>query len=239
MTPQAPTHYESLEQTGAVLLKDAIHPALALRIAHALGKHGATAPGPGARHLEILRPLLADVLRLPQVESLAKLAVGPMAKIVRTVSFYKTRAANWFVPWHQDVTVALRRRGHAAGFTNWTLKNGVPHAEAPVALLESMLLVRLHLDPAGIGTGGLEVVPASHRLGRIRTAETKGAIRQRGTHAISAEAGDIVAMRPLLLHRSMRLQNAVRRRVIQLELAPEGSLPEPLQWFEAGCQGRP
>jgi hypothetical protein len=50
------------------------------------------------------------------------------------------------VSWHQDVTIAVRARGRSAGVRPWSVKDGVPHVQAPAELLEQMITLRLHLD---------------------------------------------------------------------------------------------
>lgn len=44
--------------------------------------------------------------------------LGPSARPVRTLLFDKTAAQNWSLSWHQDRTIAVRRRIETPGFTN-------------------------------------------------------------------------------------------------------------------------
>ena len=54
-----------------------------------------------------------------------------------------------------------------AEFGPWSVKDGVPHVQAPAEYLEQMLAVRLHLDDADEENGALRVLVGSHRLGRL------------------------------------------------------------------------
>ena len=90
---------------------------------------------------------------------------------VRAIYFDKSPEANWLVPWHQDLTVALRSRREVPGFGPWSVKDGVPHVQPPVERLEQMLTVRLHLDDADEGNGALRVLPGSHRSGRLSSTQ--------------------------------------------------------------------
>jgi hypothetical protein len=71
------------------------------------------------------RNLLRDV---PPVRSLAESVglralvepvLGPGAFAVRGLLFDKTPEVNWMVPWHQDLSVAVKRRVDAPGFGPW------------------------------------------------------------------------------------------------------------------------
>ena len=72
---------------------------------------------------------------------------------MRGLYFDKLPEANWKVPWHQDLSIAVRARLDVEGFGPWTEKAGVLHAQAPAAVLERMLAVRVHLDDCGRENG--------------------------------------------------------------------------------------
>ena len=46
---------------------------------------------------------------------LARALLGSSARPVKVTVFDKTPAANWKVPWHQDLTIAVRERRDAEG----------------------------------------------------------------------------------------------------------------------------
>jgi len=77
-----------------------------------------------------------------------------------------------------------------------------------------MLTLRIHLDPMTRENGSLAVVPGSHRS----DDEAKG---QAVAFTLS-EAGDVLAMRGLLLHASGRSYDRTtkHRRVLHLESQP-------------------
>lgn len=165
-----------------------------------------------------IRPIVAEVL-------------GEQAFAVRGILFDKMPDANWTVPWHQDVTIAVAQRVDIEGFGPWSRKAGVLHVQPPASVLENMLSVRIHLDPCGARNGALKVVPGSHRHGRLSESD---AARQRVTTpatVCAAEAGDALLMRPLLLHASSPSSNPAHRRVIHLDFAAS-PLPGGLRWFE-------
>jgi ectoine hydroxylase-related dioxygenase (phytanoyl-CoA dioxygenase family) len=101
-----------------------------------------------------------------------------------------------------------------------------------VAVLESLVAVRAHLDDCGSANGPLRVVPGSHQHGRLST-EAAGALReQRGALECIARRGDVLAMRPLLLHSSSKVQAHAPRRVLHF-LFGSKELPCGLKWHWA------
>ena len=86
--------------------------------------------------------------------------LGPRAFAVRALFFDKTPGANWNLPWHQDVTIAVKERRDVAGFGPWTLKAGIHHVHAPGPLLARMVTIRIHLDDCGRRAGRCASCPA-------------------------------------------------------------------------------
>ena len=58
--------------------------------------------------------------------------LGTDARVVRSLLVAKTPAANWKVPGHQDLTIAVRQRVEADGFGPWPVKAGIPHVRPPL-----------------------------------------------------------------------------------------------------------
>ena len=151
---------------------------------------------------------------------------------VQGIYFNKSAEINWLVAWHQDLTLALRSRIDLTGFGPWSIKDGVPHVQPPVELLEQMLTVRLHLDHCDETNGALRVIPGSHALGRLTAERLKQLSEHSDAVVCRLSAGDALLMSPLLLHASSRSQNPGHRRVLHIEYAAF-SLPSELQWNEA------
>ncbi len=187
---------------------------------------------PGLRNLLTTLPGLRALAGSARMTALLPAAMRPAARPVRATLFDKVGTRSWAIRWHQDLAIAIRAEAEVEGFHGWSVKRGVPHVLAPIALLERMMALRLHLDDADESSGALQIVVGTHRLGRIPRPEIKGLIAERGSVTCVAGAGDVLAMRPLVLHRSDRATGA-RRRILHLEYAAE-ELPPPLAWHEAG-----
>jgi hypothetical protein len=184
------------------------------------------------RRVADLVPAVAELSNSPEVRSLIESILGPGARVVRSLLFDKTADANWKVPWHQDLTIAVAQRRDVAGFGPWSIKARVPHVQPPVNFLESMLTLRLHLDACGTENGPLRVLPASHRAGVLNSAAIAN-LRQNTPEVVcTMNRGDALLMRPLLLHASSPATLPAHRRIIHLEFAKD-QLPAGLRWGES------
>lgn len=182
------------------------------------------------------------VLRLQAVADLAQSVLRDLVRPhlpctpvpVRGIYFDKRPETNWLVAWHQDLTLALKEQAEVPGFGPWSVKEGVPHVQPPMHLLDHMLTARLHLDDTAADNGALRVIPGSHRLGRLSAEAIRQCRETQNEVLCEARAGDVLLMRPLLLHASSRSISTRRRRILHVEFAGF-SLPQPLEWHEAPC----
>jgi ectoine hydroxylase-related dioxygenase (phytanoyl-CoA dioxygenase family) len=138
------------------------------------------------------------------------------------------------VPWHQDVTIAVRERVDAAGFGPWSIKQGVTHVQPPSGILAQMISVRLHLDDCPECNGALRVLPGSHAAGKLTAAQVDLAVRSRAPVVCEVGAGGALLMRPLLLHASPAAREPGHRRVVHLDFAAH-PLPCGLHWHESNA----
>src|SRR5262249_2507786 len=161
--------------------------------------------------------------RRPPLPEVLDAVLGPGCGLVRVLFFDKPPEASWALPWHKDLTVAVRDNTlPSAHFGRPTRKAGLPHVEAPAWLLERMLTARVHLDEVTEENGPLRVLPGSHRAGKELNA---GAAEPR---SILAGRGDVLLMRPLLAHASGHSApgTARHRRILHLEFAGVRELPD-------------
>ncbi len=179
---------------------------------------------PGRRITGDLRHAIAPMTRI------AAGLIGPKAFPVRAVAFDKSPGANWSVLWHQDRTIAVRERIEVDGFGPWSTKNGVQHVAPPMAILEGMATLRLHLDDCHEDNAPLKVALGSHRLGLVpadQVATVAAGCRKMSCHA---RAGDVWAYATPIVHASDRSRSGGRRRVLQVDYAAV-ALPGGLAWL--------
>ena len=187
----------------------------------------ATQGAPGAR-LEWKAEIAQALSRVTQVAR----ELLPGAKPVRLVAFDKSAETNWGLPWHQDRVVALHERVEAPGFSNWTRKAGVWHAEPPPGVMEDMIFARVHLDPADEASGCLKLALGSHRAGRIAEDDIGDVVAAATQEACVAARGDVLFAKALILHRSRPSQSGAARRALRIDYSAV-TLPLPVRWAVA------
>lgn len=142
--------------------------------------------------------------------------LSPNATAIQAIAFDKTAATNWKVTWHQDLMFPLAHPATSPGYDLPARKGGVDYARPPRAVLEALLAVRLHLDDCDASNGPLRVSPGTHQAGVIKSAELAETARRLGEFTCHARAGDVLLMKPLLLHASSPATNPRHRRVLHL-----------------------
>lgn len=185
--------------------------------------------GAGVRNLLRELPAVAEVAAREPVRSLIEAVLGPAAFPVRALWFDKSPAANWKVPWHQDLAIAVAERVEVAGFTGWSVKEDVVHVHPPAGVLENLVTLRLHLDHCGPDNGPLRVLAGSHRTGRLGAAKIAGWRDRVPAAECVVPRGGALLLRPLLLHASSAARQPGHRRVLHLEYAA-AELPGGLRW---------
>ncbi|MGC4047443.1 MAG: phytanoyl-CoA dioxygenase family protein [Armatimonas sp.] len=221
----------SLETDGFLLIPGVLPEAICDALTDALESEGGSAPSQRAgavyaRRNLATRPAVTALASSPEINAL----LPKPLRVVRAILFDKVPGANWPVPWHQDLSVIVRERVELPGWGPWSIKAGSNHVQPPALYLEKMLALRLHLYDCPIENGALKVLPGTHLKGRISAPEIPKLRAQIPEQLCPARKGDVLLMRPLLLHASSPATTPSHRRVLHLELAPEDLLPAPLTW---------
>lgn len=184
----------------------------------------------GIRNLLHVAPFVKELADIESVREIVELIAGTNARVVRAIYFDKTPEANWKVAWHQDLTIAVRRKIESNGFASWSIKDGVPHVQPPDSVLENILTVRIHLDETDELNGALKVIAGSHRYGRLNGEDIQKLKSTSDVITCPVAQGGVMLMRPLLLHASSATTDPKHRRVIHLEYSSD-KLPNGLEWF--------
>lgn len=218
---------EAFRQDGIAVISSVVTEAAASQRLAELPGFATLTPGTRAQVLpEIVAGLVASDGRLG---ALARSLMQRPARAVRVLTFDKTEAANWAVPWHQDRTIAVAERAEVPGYDVWSVKDGVAHVEPPVDILCGMVALRLHLDDCGPDNGPLLAVRGSYRDGRVATGDIAERVAGGAVAMYAARAGDVVAMRGLTIHASKRAKIPGHRRVLHVDYATS-DLPAALSW---------
>lgn len=149
--------------------------------------------------------------------------------LTKAIYFDKPKTSNWFVAYHQDLSIPVSEKNNVDGYINWTYKKGVYGVQPPTDILEDIVTVRIHLDDTTAENGALRVIPKSHHKGIYRPETIDWNIEIEETCEV--QKGSLMLMKPLLMHASNRTTNNKQRRVIHLEFCSK-ELTKPLEWLE-------
>lgn len=174
-------------------------------------------------------PGLQPLLFTSALKALVQALAGPGYFLTKAIYFDKPATSNWFVPYHQDLSISVAARQDTVGYSRWTHKRGQIGVHPPLKILQHTLTLRIHLDDTDADNGALRVIPGSHQKGEYRAAEIDWSQEKEVTCPV--RAGGVMLMRPLTLHASRRSQNRHRRRVIHLEICNQ-ELAGKLSWKE-------
>lgn len=174
-------------------------------------------------------PGIQSLLFTNQLCEIINLFFGSDYFVVKSIYFDKPSESNWFVPFHQDITVSVNKKVDIDGFNNWTVKQNYFAVQPPLTYLQNNFTVRIHLDDTDANNGALKVIPSSHTRGIIRPQTIDRSYVEE--KICEVKRGGVMLMRPLLLHASGKTVNNNRRRVIHVEFS-NCKLPTRLQWPE-------
>ena len=149
--------------------------------------------------------------------------------VVKSIYFDKPETSNWYVSYHQDLTISVDKKIELKNFGPWTTKQNQFAVQPPLNIMENIYTIRIHLDDTDENNGALRIIPKSH-LKKIYRPETIDWTTETET-TCSVRKGGIMIMKPLILHSSSRTSNNKKRRVIHIEFSDQ-ELPTELKWAE-------
>jgi ectoine hydroxylase-related dioxygenase (phytanoyl-CoA dioxygenase family) len=165
----------------------------------------------------------------PNLKTIITTLMGEHYFVVKSIYFDKPGSSNWYVAYHQDLTISVDKKAALDNYHNWTKKQDQFAVQPPPDILENILTIRIHLDDTDENNGALKVIPGSHLKQIYRPETIDWSVEQETSCPV--EEGGIMLMKPLTLHSSGRTTNQQKRRVIHVELSNR-ELPETLQWSE-------
>ena len=172
----------------------------------------------------------------PELQRAVESVLGNGFGLVRGLYFDKPPERSWSLPWHKDMTIAVKDNSMRSNyFTNPTRKAGIDHVEAPTSVLTQMLTLKIHLDDVTEHNGALQVIPGSHKTNDMKHDPGNA------PKSIYLDAGDVLAMRPLITHCSgnSTVGTNLHRRIIHLEFAANQQLPDQYRWHHFFTEHEP
>lgn len=176
-------------------------------------------------HKEI--PETLDFIFNQNLKDIIENTFGKGYFITKSIYFDKPEKSNWFVAYHQDLTISVNKKIEIENFENWTVKQNQFAVQPPTAILEKNFTIRIHMDKTTKDNGALKVINNSHSKGIFRVEN----LEIENETICEVEKGGIMIMRPLLFHASNKTTNNERRRVIHIEFSNQ-QLPDGIDWSE-------
>ncbi|MCW3167895.1 phytanoyl-CoA dioxygenase family protein [Chryseobacterium sp. 09-1422] len=174
-------------------------------------------------------PEVRDLIFNENLKIIIKEIFGENYFVVKSIYFDKPEKSNWYVAYHQDLTISVDKKVEMEKFGPWTTKQNQFAVQPPLDILENIFTIRIHLDDTDENNGALKVVPNSHAKGIYRPETIDWKVETE--NICNVEKGGVMIMKPLLLHGSNRTTNGKKRRVIHIEFS-DRELPDELNWSE-------
>ncbi|WP_449401136.1 phytanoyl-CoA dioxygenase family protein [Chryseobacterium wanjuense] len=174
-------------------------------------------------------PEVKDLIFNDKIKNVVKEIFGEKYFVVKSIYFDKPEKSNWYVAYHQDLTISVDKKLELPNFGSWTTKQNQFAVQPPLNILENIFTIRIHLDNTDEKNGALKVVTKSHAKGIYRPETIDWNVETE--EICKVEKGGIMIMKPLILHGSNRTTNGQKRRVIHIEFS-DTELPEELNWSE-------
>jgi ectoine hydroxylase-related dioxygenase (phytanoyl-CoA dioxygenase family) len=174
-------------------------------------------------------PYVATMIFNNKLITIIKAIFGENYFVTKSIYFDKPGSSNWYVAYHQDITISVDKKVSVNGFESWTVKQNQFAVQPPLEFLQDNFTIRIHLDDTDELNGALKVIPKTHNKGIIRLNSTE--VEKNSEQTCNVEQGGIMLMHPLLMHASGRTVNNQKRRVIHIEFSNK-ALPENLNWSE-------
>ncbi len=182
-----------------------------------------------------IRQLINDIPELKKIlfNNPIKILLSTLFKtnyfLTKAIYFDKPKESNWFVAFHQDLSISVDKKVTLKNYKNWTYKKEQYGVQPPIAILEDTVTLRIHLDDTNQYNGALKVIPKSHLNGILRN-ESKD-WNTSNQYVCEVNKGGLMIMKPLTIHASNKTTNFKQRRVIHLEFNTK-QLEPSLNWLE-------
>lgn len=174
-------------------------------------------------------PGIKELIFTENLKKVIREIFGEKYFVVKSIYFDKPETSNWYVAYHQDLTISVDKKMELQGFGPWTTKQNQFAVQPPMDILENIYTIRIHLDDTDENNGALKVIPESHSKGIYRPETIDWKVETE--NICNVRKGGIMLMKPLTLHGSNRTTNGKKRRVIHIEFS-DMELPEALKWSE-------
>ncbi|MFY0593402.1 phytanoyl-CoA dioxygenase family protein [Roseivirga sp.] len=181
------------------------------------------------RHLFKEIPELIELILTPTFKNIIEVYAGKDYFISKAIYFSKPLDQNWFVSYHQDLSINVKNYTESKEYKHWIERSNSYSVRPYLEILQKTITLRIHIDTCNESSGSLKVLSGSHLSG-VKKSESIHK-EQFEEKFCNANTGDVLLMKPLLFHASNKTTIPNRRRIIHIELCNK-ELKDSLEWFE-------
>jgi len=219
----------SLQKDGFEILERFVNNDILEGIKDEINLYDTDFPKYGIRSAEKKFSNIDNLVNSELLVNKANKILGAKPQVVRVIYFDKTEENNWLVPWHQDRTIALSKKINVEGWGRWSVKDGVHHVQPSIDVLDNMVTFRVHLDDSNRDNGCLKVISRTNTLGLLNKEQIQAITSENSHEYCEVKAGDILLMRPHILHASSKGKEPKHRRIVHIEYSSY-ELPLDVEW---------
>lgn len=212
-----PNH--ALARAGFAIFRPAIAPHLLEEIGLLFGA------GKAGERCLLDHPAVCETARTLLRQLVAAGILPEESCAIQAIAFDKTPEMNWKVSWHQDLLFPVAAKPESPEYQLHIVKEGVDFARPSREILDTLLAARLHLDDCTESNGPLRILQGTHRLGILAASEHVKLREEYSEVVCTARRGEVLLMRPLLLHASSKADDAAHRRVLHLVYCSHAAVP--------------
>ena len=103
-------------------------------------------------------PEARELIFNSNLKSIIENIFGSNYFLVKSIYFDKPAQSNWFVAYHQDLTISVDKRIELENYGPWTVKQNQFAVQPPIEFLQNIFTIRIHLDNTDENNGALKVV---------------------------------------------------------------------------------
>lgn len=173
-------------------------------------------------------PAIKSVLFNAKLKDVLSTARLDSTQLVNAIFYLKSPQTSFYTNPHQNITITVKERQQAAGFSGWSTREGITDVMAPLSILQNMFSIRIYLEDSNKQNGSLQFIPGSHKK-ILSIQERNFLIENTLPVSLDAKQGDCQILKPLILKAYQNNANNQNVPVIQLDFCIAG-LPSPLSW---------
>jgi len=173
-------------------------------------------------------PVLKSVLYNNKLKNILSTDILNNPQLVNAIFYLKSPQTSFYTNPHQTITITVKERHQAEGFSGWSAREGIISVMAPLSVLQNMFSIRIYLEDSNKQNGSLQFIPGSHK--KILSIQERNFLIDNTLPVnLDAKEGDCQILKPLILKAHQTNSSHQNVPVIQLDFC-NINLTAPLSW---------